>query len=356
VPGDAIGNDIVGQYKFLQKLRLKPTIVCEYPHASIVAEYNVSNDLSPESISQAFDVLIYHHSVEWLHGEAIINGFRGPVVAKYHCVTPARFFRDYSASDEESCRRGAEQTGRLAANARIALWTSDSQHNAREIEALGVSANRSFVIPPFNRTARLVKLQPKVSKLAGESIKLLFVGRRVPHKGHKHLISVVAAYQQIIARPIRCRVVGAADENMKQYSSDLANLAKSLGVEESLEWIPHITDDALEELFLESSVYVNLSEHEGFCVPIIEAQAIGVPVVTTNCGATGETAGANQIVLGPISELRNYDTIAGLIEEIDKNEELRMFLIEEGFRNYYERFTDDRIETALTAALIPLLN
>jgi len=134
----------------------------------------------------------------------------------------------------------------------------------------------------------------------------------------------------------------------------LLALADRLGVARHLDWIIHISDGELDTLFRRSHVYVNASEHEGFCVPIIEAQVVGLPVVTVNSTALKETAGENQLVCPPLTSDDSYDLMAGLVHEVMINHALREQLIQHGFRNIYERFLPEDIEDLFVSSLEPV--
>src|SRR6185295_10862184 len=108
----------------------------------------------------------------------------------------------------------------------------------------------------------------------------------------RHLLHMLDSYVRLFSDNVKLRIVGAADEQLRGYTEELLALANRLGVARHVDWLTHISNDELDKLFRRSHVYVNASEHEGFCVPIIEAQAIGLPVVTVDSTAIKETAGA----------------------------------------------------------------
>ena len=83
-----------------------------------------------------------------------------------------------------------------------------------------------------------------------------------------------------------------------------------------MRWLARLSDEDLRDAFAESHVYLNLSEHEGFCVPLVEAQAIGLPVVAGDATAVKETAGEGQLVVPLPSSQDDYDLIAGLVMEV----------------------------------------
>src|SRR5262249_22945290 len=170
---------------------------------------------------------------------------------------------------------------------------------------------------------------------SGQCAELLFVGRRAPNKGHRHLLRMLDSYVRLFSNNVRLRIVGSADEQLRGYTEELLALADRLGVARHVEWLTHIDDHELDRLFLRSHVYVNASEHEGFCVQIIEAQAVGLPVVTVNSTALQETAGENQLICPPLTNDDAYDLMAGLVHQGMINHAPREELVPHCFRKYY---------------------
>src|SRR5262249_23513164 len=204
-------------------------------------------------------------------------------------------------------------------------------YNAQELTELGVTASQISVVPPFNRIADMLFVRHRADYRSGECAELLFVGRRAPHKGHRHLLRMLHSYVRLFSANVRLRIVGSADKQLRGYTEELLALADRLGVARHLDWITHINNDELDRLFRRSHVYVNASEHEGFCVPIIEAQAVGLPVVTVGSTAIKETTGENQLVCPSLTIDADYDLMAGLVHEVMFNPVLRDQLIRHGF-------------------------
>lgn len=355
--GDAIGNDIAGSYALLERMGFVPEIVCQFSHEKIQSFYRVNVDLNPDHVRDAYDLLIYHHSVEWVDGENIIRLFAGPVVIKYHNITPASYFAAYSKMYMDTCTLGREQTNRLVRAKNVVLWQCASTYNAQDLAEAGqgVEGSASVVAPPFMRIDELVLLDHRAVYGPGRPIDLLFVGRRAPNKGHHHLLHMMASFIDLGWSNVRLRIVGADDGELVMYNEELFALSKELDVVANVEWLAHISDQEIDDLFLSSHVYVNASEHEGFCVPVVEAQAIGLPVVTVDATAIRETIGANQIVIPLPCCDEDYDLMAGVVHEVFVNSALRQNLVSHGFRNAHERFSREIIENLFINTLEPIL-
>jgi hypothetical protein len=100
--GDAIGNDMAGMYRLLQRLGMEPVIVCDHSQKD---GFRISAPAATDW--KSFEIIVYHHSLYWKLGEELIHHSACPIVFKYHNITPARFFKPYSRKIEEFETRDA---------------------------------------------------------------------------------------------------------------------------------------------------------------------------------------------------------------------------------------------------------
>lgn len=354
--GDAIGNDIQGAYDLLTKCGYEVTVVGEHIHPDVASRCQTLRYSAGSRLKLDHDLLIYHHSFDWPEGEELVLRFAGKVVAKYHNVTPPEFFAPYEERFAASCERGRLQTARLSRLRKIARWQGDSSFNCSELRVLGVEEARLGVVPPFNRLDRLFgERRTAVYDLEGP-FTALFVGRRAPNKGHVHLLRTVGAWRDLYPEAeLRLRIVGSSDRSWFQYHDELDALERSLGIAGQVEWLDHISNEELEDIFRTSHFYLNLSEHEGFCVPLIEAQALGMPIVTTGVTALAETAGPGQIVVPVPRTQEDYDMIAGLARELCVSASTRNHVVVLGFRNAFQRFASQALEACFLEDIAPVL-
>ncbi|MGI8895438.1 MAG: glycosyltransferase [Casimicrobiaceae bacterium] len=207
-------------------------------------------------------------------------------------------------------------------------------------------------MPPFHQVNAVSTAQ---SRTETGAIQGLFVGRYAPNKGHEHLIKVACAARKILPVPLHVRMVGTRDAVLQGYLDWLDALIRELDVSDVVRLDGRLTEADLNVAFEEADVFVCMSEHEGFCVPIVEAQARGLPVVASACAAVVETAGANQAIL-PIPKIpTDYAWYARACLDAVRHQPFRRALTEAGYRNFYNRFAPDRIDVAFAEALVPVL-
>src|SRR5258705_12125167 len=108
--GDAIGNDVLGMYRALEKCGYKVSMLCEFVHPEIAATHHVLAAHKPLELAGGFDLLLYHHSVHWPAGEELVERFVRTTVVQYHNITPPGYFAPYTEKYRAVCGEGRNQT------------------------------------------------------------------------------------------------------------------------------------------------------------------------------------------------------------------------------------------------------
>ena len=351
VSRDAIGVDIMGMHRILIESGFSVTLIGQRFDEE-VEERARTMSVAKAIAGPAPDILIYHHSIYWEQGETLLQRSGGVRMMKYHNVTPPEFFADYSPDYVNLCRMGREQTARL-----IGLfgatdhYMADSDYNAAELFEAG--AGEVSVAPPFTNVASF--LRPAGSATVPSApFSVLFVGRMAPHKGHFDMLTVVAAYVAAFGPGIRLTMVGGLDDLLDEYGERVRGQVAALGITDQVVIADSIDHDALLRLFAEADVFLCLSEHEGFCVPVIEAQAACIPVISVNTTALADTIGPGQLVIDPPGTAADYLLIAELIHAVCTNSALRAQLVAAGQRNVISRFNPVAVADRFMDALTPV--
>lgn len=344
VARDAIGNDVAGMV----------AVLAREGEVAVFGEHVGRTDLPQrdraavdELVASPANTIIYHHSIEWPLGEEILRKARARIVIKYHNITPEHFFAGHHRTLEAMCRRGREQTARLRAALPEAHWLADSAFNL--VDA-GIVPDPAAVVPPFHRIEDWQRTAPAPEVLAalkdGGGPNLLAIGRLVPNKGFHTLVDAVAYYRRYHGRRVRLNVVGAPTGGEDRYRDALIRRIGEHGLDRHVRLLGQVTDEELLALYLGSDYLVCASEHEGFCLPLIEAQALRLPIVATDVPGVRETAGDAQLLVdGGAPE------IAEGVAMLAANPEHRRVLIEGGLENFERRFRRNAIERRFRDAL-----
>jgi glycosyltransferase involved in cell wall biosynthesis len=222
---------------------------------------------------------------------------------------------------------------------RVALCAGVSAFNVEEMRLLG--ARRTAVVPP---QVDMSRLRPRPSRAQSPPL-LLVVSRVAPNKRHDDLIRALAALRATAQPEARLAIVGRSTDT-EDYVASLRDLACRLGVDGAVQWAGRLDDAAVGDMYARAAVYVCASEHEGFCVPLLEAMAFNVPVVAYAAGAVPDTLGGAGMVL------RGKDPLvwAAAIDRVLRDGALRAALVQAGRRRLAD-FAPDAVRRRLAEAL-----
>ena len=345
--GDAVSNDVVGMYRAFEGRGLEARIFaggCDFTEPEFFPFTEI-----PDFITDSSDLLIYHYSIGWEPGLDLLHRTKGRTAIKYHNITPPEFFAGISPWHEEKCRQGREEL-RDVALADCDIYLADSEYNRRDLLLEGVSESKCFVVPPFHHIDRLHQIEPDMKvldKYRDGATNILMVGRVAPHKGHPALIKAFAAYHYDYNRRSRLIIVGKEEKAFKTYSQRLRGLAAQTLSDEAVFFIGGASDHALKAYYLLASVFTIASQHEGFCVPLVEAMSMKVPVVAHASSAVPATVSDAGLVL---KESQPY-FMAEAIDRLVRDESLNFAFGLAGWRRYEEHFTNQKIGRELFRAL-----
>jgi glycosyltransferase involved in cell wall biosynthesis len=240
------------------------------------------------------DILIYHHSIHWETGEILLANTKMKIAVKYHNVTPPCFFKDYANHYYQACLSGIAATRRVARHPSAWFW-GDSAFNVNELFQCGAPEDRCRVIPPFHRIEEELSAAPLDTVVTGQcrraAVNILFVGGIRPNKGHMKAVEVFAAYREISIDSARLVFAGTYDTAFSKYLHAVQAHATRLGVDKHVTFDLSVTPSQLRAYYLNTTVFLCTSEHEGFCVPLAEAMYFRAPIVAWANTAVGETCG-----------------------------------------------------------------
>lgn len=346
--GDAVGNDCAGLAGALRALGLEVEV--------FAGERDAGTEARPLEEARRFlgrgrPLAIYQVATKWDAGFALFRSTRAVRVVRDHNVTPARFFallgEDVAAVQTDA----AAQRAALAADPGVALFLAASPTNASELVALGADRDRTAVVPPFGAFEELPArdgLAAPGARSEGEPAVALFVGRLVPHKGHRRAMRVAAVYAELYGEPLRLRFVGGSDGPRAPWRRVLEREELRLGLAGRIEWHAGVDAVTLARLYATADVFLCCSEHEGFCVPLVEATRLGVPVVASHLDALRDTLGPDALVLPPDAD---DDALAAAVRRVLIDPGARAALVKSQRAHVAAHFSPAAVRTALASAL-----
>jgi glycosyltransferase involved in cell wall biosynthesis len=341
--GDAIGDSA---RKVREMLRAQG-------HSSDIFAMTVDDDLRGDVLpfsdpaARQGDITIFHFALPSPMTEAFAR-LPGGRVLQYHNITPASFFAPYDPQLFRLAALGRQELASLVGRVELAL--GDSDFNRRELEELGFS--RTGVLPIAVNTDRITQAprRPALEKILCDGlINILFVGRIVPNKRIEDHIRLAELYKRYIDNYYRFIFVGRYDGVPSYYSQVRALVLEYEMLPDRFWFTGPVPDEDLGAFYRWADVYVSLSEHEGFCVPLVEAMAADVPVLAYAAGAVPETLGGAGVLFSP-KDLEHAAELLGLLV-YDRN--VREAVLA-GQRRRLQDFAPSRIERQLGEALASL--
>lgn len=291
------------------------------------------------------DIVLLHLSV----GSKVNDAFKELPCKKailYHNITPSNYFELVNKQTAGILQRGREQIAALAYIAEVNM--ADSRFNASELEAAGY---RDVTVLPlvldFSRLTDDIDARMR-SKLSDGCKNILFVGRCTPNKKIEDLLQVFAYYQKTIEPRSRLVHVGS-HAGSERYYSLLTTYVRELQLNNVL-FCGTVTQPELNACYASADAFLCMSEHEGFCIPLLESMLHSVPIVAHASAAVPETLDGSGLLLSE----RRYDLAAELLGQLTGNAALRAAVVKQQSKRL-ARYRQRDLEAELRENLAPLL-
>lgn len=281
--GDAVSNQVIALDAAFKRLGLRAEIYSKWHHEKVAAH---RRDLS-ELVAREDDVVILHFFGLSEHALPAALECYATRILLTHNITPASFF-DSDTSLHAFCLKGREQLRQVWS--KFHFFWGDSDYNLEELRTLGVPAERCSVVPIIVAPIELGELiqHPR------ERGSWLFVGRVAPNKQHLQLVDLFAkARLKNPEAATRMYFVGSFDPT-DPYARAVQQTIQRYGLTDVVQLTGKVSDAERDAIYARASVFVSLSLHEGFGVPLVEASHRGVPAVALESSAVGETLRVSQ--------------------------------------------------------------
>ena len=335
-PSDAVTDQAFAWRELLREWGHDGLIVAEHVHPDVSTEV-LRLDKVKKQLNEGKIVLRYS-----IFSKTADVGLADPerVALVYHNITPGKFLRPYNQAVADLCDRGRQALS--AFRSRPAVLVADSSFNALDLREAGLGD--ADVIP------LLLDVPPRAPRNGrhGDPI-VLTVGRVVPNKRLEDVIKAFALYQRHRGPDASLVIVGS-HVGFENYRAALDKLIDEVGAERVFFTGP-ISREARDAWYSRAHVYLSLSEHEGFCAPLIESLAHGTPVIARAAGAMPETVGDAGLVL----DGDDLPLVSEALHEVVSSAETRRGLAEAADRRLAE-LRPEAIAPRIRRTLAPLLD
>ena len=341
---DAVSNDTRGMAAALRRDGHEVAVFAQH------ARGDDADVLPPEDIPRWLDsrddVLVYHYCVGWDLALELMRATRARRIVRYHNVTPPEFYEGWSQAHVAACAHGRAQLDAFAALG-CDLYLGDSPYNLEDFTSRGVPAHACAVLPPFHEVEQLAALEADAGRIPAAAPLLLLVGRLAPNKGHLDLVDALAACVAAGATEPHLLLVGKLDPQLSVYGEALRDRIEAHGLGARVTVLADADGAELRAAFEHATALLMPSRHEGFCVPLVEAMALGTPIVALGSSAIPWTVGD----AGLVWEAPDPALFATSVLRIERDSELRARLRERGIARYASMFSPPVLEQGLRSAM-----
>lgn len=268
------------------------------------------------------DILLLQFGISGPISERIAS-FPCRKIMVYHNITPPEFFSEYDFEMYERTKQGYRLVEKWRKEKTFDAVFAVSPYNHKQLLSMGFSEESTVCLPgclvPFGKYREAPDLS--TLKKYGDGItNILFVGRISPNKKQQDIVRAFAYYQRHIDQSARLIFAGGGGDSA--YGRSLKDFVKNLNLEHVI-FPGYISSATLSALYQCAHIFVCMSEHEGFCIPLIEAMFFDVPILAYRAAAIPDTLGDSGVLL----EQKDPVLTAKWIERIVKDKTLRQKIL-----------------------------
>ena len=324
--GDAVGNDMLAMKRVLDDMGIENEIYADFIDERLPAGTAKSAEQLP--VLSKEDAVIYHMA-SGSRLNYVFGNLKCKRVMVYHNITPPAFFEHYDEYAYAQCRKGYEELQWLADKTDYCLAVSE--YNKQDLIRMGFTC-------PIDVLPIVIPFEDYDKEPAGNILteyrdgytNILFVGRIVPNKKHEDIIRAFARYQEYYNPKSRLILIGSSREGDK-YKNRLIRYIQQAEIK-NVVFPGHISFKEILAFYKVADVFLCESEHEGFCVPLVEAMYLGTPIIAYDAAAVASTLNGAGILM----DTKDPMITAGMIDKLVKDEELKRTVLD----NQKERLAD----------------
>ena len=340
--GDAIGNEVVEIHNFIKKLKYETIVISDYIDERVNIKGQLYNKKLFKSQLEKDDVIIYHKATGNHFSEELVE-FKCRKIMIYHNITPKKFFYPYSKKIAIELEKGRDQLKNLVGHVDYIL--ADSEYNKIELEEMGFKCK--IDVQPLIINFEDYKKIPNrdiINKYKENGTNIIFTGRIAPNKKQEDVIKVFYYYKNYIDRDAKLFFVGSYN-GMEKYYSKLKGFIKKLKLQD-VYFTGHIPFANILAYYKIADVFLCMSEHEGFCVPLLESMYFNVPIVAFNSTAIPYTMDRSGVILDSKNYIEYSEVIRKLVED-DKYRERIIELQKENLKRFEKSITTNLFKNNL---------
>lgn len=334
--GDAISNHTINIYKILKSSGYETAIYAVHIDQRLKDTKIFQISELPELNEE--DLVIYQMCQSSILNK-MIPQWKCKKACIYHNITPSEFFLPYDRAQSRFQKKGFREIAKLRTTFDY-VW-GDSQFNCDNLIEMGYEMKKMSVIPILLDFSDF-KQEPDratVEKYSDDWTNIIFVGRIAPNKKQEDIIRAFTYYKKYVNQKSRLILVGSFFNPLYQYC--LETYVKELELEDVI-FPGHISFAEILGFYSVADVFLCMSEHEGFCVPLLEAMLFDIPIVAYASTAIPETMGDSGVIIHDKDPVKIGKTIEKVLNDQDFKQE-----IIKRQRNRLEDFNFDKVSNQI---------
>ncbi|MFK7803865.1 MAG: glycosyltransferase family 4 protein [Anaerolineae bacterium] len=286
--------------------------------------------------------LLYHHSLGTPIVDQLLKQHHRHLIPVYHNVTPARWFAGSHPELARLTRLGEAQLKQMASI--VPAGIGDSEFNCAEMRTAGFQ--QADVVPITFKADQFEREQPIPLNIKNDGPLLLFVGRLSPNKCQEDLVRLLYACRQL--EPTT-QLVLIGSEWMPTYVDWVRYVAEQLGVTDGVHLLGSVSFAEMAGAYQAADLYVSLSEHEGFGMPLIESMYFELPVLAYRSTAVTGTLGGASVTVGR----KEYGALAQLAVKLWRDKEWQQRIVSRQ-NNQLQKFLELQVKARFFEVLASL--
>lgn len=311
--GDAVTDHAFALQKALRNLGYQSEIFAEHIHPALAGRAR------PISAFHPGELVIHHFAIGSGLNERIKEIKDCKKVLIYHNITPPHFFEGYNLHSQTLCVQALQQLETLKDCYHLCIGVSE--YNCEQLRNMGfLNVCALPILYDFQHLPQ--EGDPAMMKaLDTGTANILFLGRIAPNKKQEDVIKAFYLFQRI--RPDSRLLLAGGYQGMEKYLNELISLSSLLGIADKVSFLGKVSYETMTALYKRADLLLSMSEHEGFCVPLLEAMYFDLPVLAYVSSAIPETLGGG----GVLFYEKNYPLVAEMMERMVTDQALRQDII-----------------------------
>lgn len=328
--GDAVSNDAITIMGILRENGYNSNIYAKYIHPKMDRYAMQLNKYK----GNRSNIIIYHFSLAGEDVTDFVIDLPDIKILRYHNITPPEFFKKYDSNLEYLCSKGLKEIKGIYKKFHLGIGVSEFNR----LDLLRYGFTRTEVLPICYNFNKLNGVSGK-GKI-DDCINILFLGRVSPNKRFEDVIKSFYYYYKFINSNSKLYLVG--NKQISAYLEELERLIRQLGLIDAVVFTGQINDQELIYYYSIADIFLSMSEHEGFSVPLLEAMQAEIPIIAYDSSAVPYTLGKSGVLI----KKKNFLEIAELMHIIVEDKKLRNRIVDVQ-KNRLQDFSKDVVTCKL---------